>query len=120
MDVSIYQAAAAMNATARWQEVISANLASSQIPGFKKQDLSFSSVQAGHHQHSQLHSPLNRQHFTMPLAGTSNNFKPGELHPTGTATDLALDGPGFFEGKCPTAGRATRAMAPFASTGRAN
>src|SRR5207245_1130113 len=41
VNVSLYQAAAAMNANARWQEAISENLASSSIPGFKKQNLSF-------------------------------------------------------------------------------
>ena len=47
MDISLFQAAAAMNATSRWQDVISQNLSSTQIPGFKKQELSFSAVQAG-------------------------------------------------------------------------
>lgn len=97
MDVSIYQAAAAMNATTRWQEVISENLAASQIPGFKKQDLSFSAVQAGYQPRSQMTSPLNHKHFMMPLAGATTNLKSGELRPTGVNTDLALDGPGFFE-----------------------
>ena len=97
MDVSIFQAAAAMNATSRWQEVISENLAASQIPGFKKQDLSFSAVQGGNQPRSQMASPLNHKHFMMPLAGATTNLKAGELRPTGVNTDLALDGPGFFE-----------------------
>ena len=46
MNVSLYQAASAMNASTRWQEVISDNLGSTQIPGFKRQDVSFSAVQA--------------------------------------------------------------------------
>ncbi|MCZ7637257.1 MAG: hypothetical protein M5U12_15235 [Verrucomicrobia bacterium] len=47
MNVSLYQAAAGMKATARWQELIAENLASSAVPGFKRQHLTFSSVQAG-------------------------------------------------------------------------
>jgi flagellar basal body rod protein FlgG len=93
MDVSLYQAAAAMNASSRWQEVISDNLAASQIPGFKKQDLSFSAVQAG----LMARTPAATQRFSMPLAGTSTNFQPGELRSTGVATDLAIEGPGFFQ-----------------------
>jgi flagellar basal-body rod protein FlgF len=101
MDISLYQAAAAMNASARWQEVISENLVSSQIPGFKKQNLSFSAVQAGCQARSQGTSPSNAQRFTMPLATTTTNTQPGELRPTGVTTDLALDGPGLFEVQMP-------------------
>jgi flagellar basal-body rod protein FlgF len=105
MDMSLYQVAAAMNATTRWQEVISENLAASQIPGFKKQDLSFSAVQAGYQPRSPMTSPLTNQRFMMPLAGTTTNLQAGELRPTGVATDLALDGPGFFEVQMPNGRR---------------
>ena len=101
MDVSLYQAAAAMNASNRWQEVISANLGGGQIPGFKKQDLSFSAVQAGLMARMSGSLPTAAGRFSMPVAGTSTNFQPGELHPTGTATDLAIEGPGFFEVQMP-------------------
>jgi hypothetical protein len=47
MNVSLYQAAAAMNANARWQEVISSNLAASSVPGFKKDEITFSAIEAG-------------------------------------------------------------------------
>ena len=97
MDVSLYQAAAAMNASARWQEVISENLASSQIPGFKKQDLSFSAVQA----RIAGTSPSSARRFAMPLAVATTNLQGGELRSTGVATDLALEGPGVFEVQMP-------------------
>ena len=101
MDVSLFQAAAAMNATSRWQEVIAENVASSHIPGYKKQDLSFSAVQAGHQPRSALASQLHNQRFMMPLAGATTNLKAGELRPTGVNTDLALEGPGYFEVQMP-------------------
>ncbi len=41
--------ASALNAMDRWQETISENLASSSVPGFKKQDFPFLPVQAGLH-----------------------------------------------------------------------
>lgn len=97
MNVSLYQAAAAMNASTRWQEVIADNLSANQIPGFKKQDLSFSAVQA----RSLSASSSSARHFAMPLAVTTNNMLPGELHSTGVATDLAIEGPGFFEVQMP-------------------
>jgi flagellar basal body rod protein FlgG len=99
MDVSLYQAAAAMNASSRWQEVISENLAASQIPGFKKQTLSFTAVQSGFMGGGSGTAAAKRA--TMPLANTATNFQPGENHPTNVATDLAIEGPGFFEVRQP-------------------
>lgn len=92
MNVSIYQAAAALNANARWQESIASNMASSSVPGFKKQNLSFATIQAG----------LNpAQAAAMPTLTTATNFQQGELKFTGSATDLAIEGQGFFEVQLP-------------------
>src|SRR4051812_4551033 len=94
MNVSLYQAAAAMNANSRWQELISDNLADSSVPGARKQDVSFTAVEAGMVS-GQL--GLSGERFVMPAARASINFSQGEITPTGTATDFALDGPGFFQ-----------------------
>ena len=47
MNVSLYQAAAAMDASSRWQEAVSENLAEVSRPGFKKHEISFLSMIAG-------------------------------------------------------------------------
>jgi len=47
MNVSLYQATAALNVGARWQDVIARNLAGSSIPGARKQEISFSAIPAG-------------------------------------------------------------------------
>jgi flagellar basal-body rod protein FlgF len=99
MNVSLYQAASAMNASSRWQEVIADNLAASQVPGFKKQDMSFSAVQAGYLTGTGSAGGVSRA--CVPLAGTATNFQSGQLHPTLTTTDFAVEGPGFFEVKLP-------------------
>ena len=101
MDISLYQAAAAMNAGSRWQEIIADNLSASQIPGFKKQDLAFSAVQSGYMADTAKAFRSTSQHFLMPLAGTNTNFQPGELRPTGGTTDFAIEGDGFFEVQLP-------------------
>ena len=88
MNVSLYQAAAAMNANARWQDMISENLAASSISGGRGRDVSFSSVQAG-------------SQFVIPAARTAVNFKPGELQPTNNPMDFALEGKGLFEVQLP-------------------
>jgi flagellar basal body rod protein FlgG len=88
------QAAAAMNANARWQEIISENLAAASIPGFKRQDASFDAVQAGFITPTAFEpaKPL-----SMPRANAVTNFQQGPLRATGVKTDVALAGPGFFE-----------------------
>ena len=93
MNVSLYQAASALNANERWQEVITENLAASSIPGYKKQDLSFSAVQSGVMQKTASGSA---PAFSLPRITSATNFQPGELEPTGGKTDVALDGSGFF------------------------
>ena len=96
MNIGLYQAAAAMNANSRWQESIAQNLASSSIPGFKKQEISFSAVAA-----SQAAPAQGAQRFSLPNASLATNFKPGELKFTGVKTDVALEGGGFFAVQLP-------------------
>jgi flagellar basal-body rod protein FlgF len=92
MNVSLYQAAAAMTAYNRWQEVIGENLAGASVPGFRKNDLSFSAVQAAATPTSGPTAPS-----LLPRADRSINLHPGEINATGNATDLAILGPSFFE-----------------------
>ncbi|HEX4266126.1 MAG TPA: flagellar hook-basal body protein [Verrucomicrobiae bacterium] len=99
MNVSLYQAAAAMNATARWQDMISENLAASSVPGSRKQDVTFSSIEAGMPSGT---LGLNGQRFSIPSARTGTNFSQGQMLPTGVATDFAIDGPGFFQVQLPS------------------
>ncbi len=98
MEVSLYQAAAAMNATDRWQEMISQNLSGASTPGARKNQISFSAVQAGMTSNV---SGFASSGFVIPSAGTVTNFQQGELHSTGNSMDVALEGPGFFSVKMP-------------------
>ena len=93
MNVSLYQAAAALNSNSRWQEIISENLAASSIPGYKKQDVSFSAVQAG--------LAAGRGTLKLPHSTGVTNFRQGELKFTGVNTDFALEGPGFISVQMP-------------------
>lgn len=98
MNVSVYQAAAAMNAQAQWQEVIANNLAASSVPGFKKDDVTFAGVAAGWMQTEGMDG---NQRFQMPTSKVGINFAPGEYRYTGNNLDLAIEGPGFFEVQMP-------------------
>jgi flagellar basal body rod protein FlgG len=99
VNVSLFQAAAALDANSRWQEVIADNLASSSVPGFKRQQLSQEAVQAGL-MSAQGANDL-PQHFSMSKTSTSTNFDPGEFKYTGNGTDAAIEGNGFFEVRLP-------------------
>ncbi|KAF0171842.1 MAG: flagellar basal-body rod protein FlgG [Limisphaerales bacterium] len=101
MNVSLFQAAAAMNASSRWQELIAENLSASSIPGFKKQDISFSAVEAGlmAARGANGAQPLP---FTLPRMDGYTNFSNGEMKFTGVKTDTAIDGAGFFEVQLPS------------------
>jgi flagellar basal-body rod protein FlgF len=92
MDVSLYQAAAAMNATERWQDMIADNLSMASTAGARKRDITFSSVQAG------LNAGANGNggKFTIPAATSTINFQQGEMRATGSKMDFALEGSGLF------------------------
>ena len=101
MNVSLYQAAAAMNANSRWQEVISENLASSSVPGFRKQQLSLAAVQAGLMPSDAGSSSKSPQFFSIPKATTSTSFQPGDMQYTGDNHNVAIEGKGFFQVQLP-------------------
>ncbi len=91
-------AAAAMNATERWQDMVADNLSSASIPGARQQVMSFSSVQAGL---ASTQPGAANNTYVIPFAGASTNFTQGELKATGNNLDVALDGPGFFGVRMP-------------------
>ena len=93
VNVSLFQAGAALNANSRWQEIIADNLASSSVPGYKRQQLSLAAVQAGLMPASGLSTGNSPQMFVLPRATSTTNFTGGELKPTGVSTDGTC-GPG--------------------------
>lgn len=91
MNVSLYQAAAAMNGQQRWQEVIAENLAAVSIPGYRRQDVAFDSVAAG-----VMPAGNSSAQFVIPRAAAAISFAQGTLRPTNEKFHFGLDGPGFF------------------------
>jgi len=83
-----------MNAQALAQEVIAGNMAAGNIPGFKKQEISFSSFDP---EKAQTAGSVG-----IPKGAVSVNFSQGEMRSTSVQTDLALQGPGFFEVQLPS------------------
>lgn len=83
-----------MKANEQWQDKISENLAASSIPGFKKQEFSFASIEAGL-------MNVSGMRFQLPSVTSATSFQPGELRMTNVMTDLAIEGSGFFEVRLP-------------------
>jgi flagellar basal-body rod protein FlgF len=106
MNVSMYQAAAALNANSRWQEVIAENLAASSVPGYKKQQLSLDAIRSGLMPPGSLNSANSPQFFTLPQAVTTTDFQSGDMEFTGSKNDVAIQGKGFFEVKLPNGTKA--------------
>jgi flagellar basal-body rod protein FlgG len=94
MNVSLYQAAAALDANSQWQDVIADNLASSGVPGFRKQMLATAAAQAGL-------TTSSSAVFSLPKTSTSISFEPGEMQYTGDNNDVGIDGRSFFQVKLP-------------------
>ena len=99
MDVSLYSAAAAMNATERWQDLVAENLSTAGVPGARQRQISFSAVQAGL-------VGANGDKFVIPSASSTTNFSQGELRATGNPMDVALQGPGFMTVQLPDGSKA--------------
>ena len=112
MNVSLYQAAAAMDASARWQEAVSENLAEVSRPGFKKHDVTFSALVAGKMEKQvemikKTTDPVTGEEvestetgekpFQLPKPSLAINFEQGPLKQTQVKTDIALTGKGFLQ-----------------------
>ena len=101
MNISLYQAASALNANSRWQEVIAENMAASSVPGYKRQDVSFQAFAAGLVPTAGETTAATGSVWAMPAGVTHTSFAPGEMRFTGQQTDLGLSGGGFFEVQMP-------------------
>jgi flagellar basal body rod protein FlgG len=96
VNISLFQAASALNANSRWQEAIAENMAASSVPGYKSQFVSFKAVQAGMMPVGAT-SGADRTAWSMPQGTTATSFAQGEMKYTGSPTDVGIQGNGFFE-----------------------
>ena len=97
----MYQAAAALSANSRWQEVIAENMAASSVPGYKAQELSLEAAHAGLMPPGSLNSTGTPQFFTLPKAITTTNFQGGDMEYVGDKYDVAIQGNAYIEVRMP-------------------
>ncbi len=99
MNIGLYQCAASLASLERWQEVVAQNITSSQVAGFRKRTVEFSSIPMGSIQ-ADPKAKLGSGGVTpamFPSTRTGVSFQPGETAPTRRELDVALEGDGFFE-----------------------
>ena len=97
MNVGVYQGAASLAALERLQEVISQNIASASVSGFKKTEASFASV-LGETERAGGDGRSGREiRGVMPTMVSQISMKQGELRSTGSELDFAIQGGGFFQ-----------------------
>jgi flagellar basal-body rod protein FlgF len=97
MNIGIYKGAAALGAYEKWQEILSQNLASASVPGFKKSDVSFDAVSDDGSKVNLHNRAGDGSQGVMPQASSKINFSQGELRRTGADYDFAIQGDGFFQ-----------------------
>ena len=97
MNVSLFQAAAALEGNLQWQQVIAQNLAASSAPAFKRSDISFHTIQAGIIGAGSNDVMAQEIPTLLPSPSINMTFLQGTLQPTGDKADMALQGPGFFK-----------------------
>jgi flagellar basal-body rod protein FlgF len=97
MNIGIYQSAASMSALERWQDTVTQNISSSQMPGYRKRTTEFVAQESGQIQTGSGTSDDTAQTTVFPKAANAINFLPGEAQATGRDMDVSIQGEGFFE-----------------------
>lgn len=107
MNIGLYQSAASLSALERWQDVVTQNITSSQVPGFKKRTIEFSSMEMGSLQadtKARMGSGDGKP-SSFPVTTMGISFRPGESIPTRNVLDFAIEGDGFFQVQMPDGSR---------------
>lgn len=99
MNIGMYQSAASLSALERWQDNVAQNITSSQVSGYRKRTINFSTEAAGELQSDPRRPVGNEGGIPMlfPKVNTGINFTSGETQPTRRELDVAIQGEGFFE-----------------------
>jgi len=106
MNIGLYQSAASLSALERWQDAVAQNITSSQVAGFRKRTVEFSTVEMGSVQADpKARSADGAKPALFPAASFGVSFQAGETTPTNRELDVAIQGDGFFEVQMPDGSR---------------
>jgi len=107
MDSGFYVAYAGFAARMQALDVVASNLANASTSGYKSQSPFYRALSAA--QDGEVLSPLNQavNQFGI-LGGSQMDARSGSLLPTGTSTDMAIEGDGYFTVQTKAGNRYTR------------
>jgi len=122
MNIGLYQSASALSALERWQDNVAQNITSSQVTGYRKRTVDFTTDSAGSIQ-SDTGAPGSQESsvpMLFPKVVSGINFTTGETQPTRRELDVAIQGDGFFEVQQPDGSRAYTRSGEFQMTSDRN
>lgn len=96
MYVGIYQEANALSGLEQWQAAITQNLSNSSTAGFKTTEFGFSAEPSMAARYANNGNPSAEAANVILQAGANISYQQGQLIESGSPTDLALKGKGFF------------------------
>ncbi len=101
MNIGLYQSAASLSSLERWQDAVAQNITSSQVTGYKKRTVEFTSLPMGEIQGNPRGKAGSGEAALFPKASYGINFQAGETQPTRRELDVALQGEGFLQVQLP-------------------
>ena len=98
MNISIQQAASALQAYEQWHATIADNMSAANVPGFKRSTFSLKGEPTGPVDSSEASSEnTSLKNYLMPKGNDTLDHSAGLIKHTGQPTDIALGGEGYFE-----------------------
>lgn len=98
MNISIQQAASALQAYEQWHETIADNMSAANVPGFKRSTFSLKGKETEPVDSSEISSEnTSLKNYLMPKGNVTLNHSAGLMKHTGQPTDIAIGGEGYFE-----------------------
>lgn len=93
----IYNSAASADALQKWNDVVARNIAMGQVPGYKKDVVSFDAVAMGSIGYGNDGKTTEQLAAFLPVPRGNFNFLAGTLQHTNEPKSFAIEGEGFFK-----------------------
>jgi flagellar basal body rod protein FlgG len=98
MNISIQQAASALQAYEQWHETIANNMSAANVPGFKRSTFSLKGEETGPVDSSEVSAEnTSLKNYLMPKGDVHLDHSRGLIKHTGQPTDIAIGEQGYFE-----------------------
>ena len=98
MNISIQQAASALQAYEQWHETIASNMSAASVPGFKRSTFSLKAEETGAADPADISTDnATLKNYLIPKGEVHLDHSRGLIKHTGQPTDIAIGAEGYFE-----------------------